>query len=114
MNDDLPSPGDDSDDLGDLGGFAPPPFDPQAGLDTLRRSVRDLKLAEREGRFEWKGLPIATAAVDGAGIAVQLARKPLRSPDWDRRTLKNHADLRRWTDDLRKRLASWTDVRSDD
>jgi hypothetical protein len=98
----------------DLGGFAPPPFDPESALATLKRSMRDLKLAEREGRFEWKGLAVAAAAVQGRELAVQVVRKPLRSPEWEKKTLKNHADLRRWTDDVRKRLASWSDARSDD
>lgn len=97
----------------DLGGFAPPPFDPDAALATLKRSLRDLKLAERDGCFEWKGLQVAAAEVSGRELAVKLARKPLRSPEWERRVLKNHADLRRWTDEFRKRLASWNDARDD-
>ena len=94
--------------------FAPPPFDPNSAFATLRRTMRDLKLVEREGQFEWKGLAIATVVVEGPELAVKLARKPLSSPDWDRKSLRNHADLRRWTDDLRKRLSSWNDVRTDD
>lgn len=98
----------------DFAGFAPPPFDPQSALATLRRTLRELKLVEREGRFEWKGLAVAAATVEGNDLAVQLVRKPLRSPEWERRTLRNHADVRRWTDDLRKRLAHWTDARSEE
>jgi hypothetical protein len=104
----------DHDDLGDLGDFAPPPFDPAAGLATLRRSLRDLQLVERDGQFEWKGLVVASATIEGREIAVQVARKPLRSPDWEKRALRNHADLRRWTDELRKRLVHWADARHDD
>jgi hypothetical protein len=103
-----------SDTPDDLGGFAPPPFDPAGAMVTLRRVMKELKLVEREGLIEWKGLVVAAAAIEGRELAVKLARKPLRSPDWEKKSLKNHADLRRWTDDLRKRLVSWADVRSDD
>lgn len=98
----------------DFAGFAPPPFDPTGALATLKRSLRDTELVERDGHFEWKGLVVAAAVVEGTVLAVKLVRKPLRSPDWERRQLKNHADLRRWTDDLRKRLSSWSDARADD
>ena len=98
----------------DFAGFAPPPFDPARALETLRRSLRELKLTERGGQFEWKGLAVAAAVVQGRELAVQVVRKPLRSPDWDKSTLKNHADVRRWTENLRKRLSDWSDVRSDD
>ena len=98
----------------DAGGFAPPPFDPAAALATLRRSARDLKLAEREGRFELRGLPVAQASVDGAELSVQLARRLLRTPEWERHTVKNHADLRRFTELLKKRLAQFADARGED
>ena len=93
--------------------FLIPPFDAAAALATLRRSLRDLQLAEREGVFELRGQPVARLKVDGATLAADLARRLSRAPEWDARTIKDHADLRRFTDELRKRLARWSDARED-
>jgi len=91
-------------------GFAPPPFKPDEALQRLRRDLRQAGLAEREGRFERRGLAIAQASVDGAVIRAAVVRRPSRSsPEWQPKTLKSSADLRDFVADLRKRLASWSD-----
>jgi hypothetical protein len=102
----------DSDDLGDF--FAPPPFDPTSALATLKRSLRDLKLVERGGAFEFNGQPAVRARVDGAVLALEIAKRPSRSPDWDRAEVRDHAMLRKFTDDLKRRAGRWADARSDD
>lgn len=89
--------------------FAPPPFKADAALAGLTREMRALRLAEREGRFELQGLPVATLALEADTIAARLARRPSRSPEWTASTLKNAADVRRFTDELKRRLAQWSD-----
>jgi hypothetical protein len=91
-------------------GFAPPPFKADESLQALKRGLRELGLAEREGRFERRGIQIAKAAVDGAAIAAAVVRKPSRSsPEWQPKTLKSGADLRDFLADLKKKLAAWSD-----
>jgi hypothetical protein len=86
--------------------WTPPPFDPDAALATLRRSLRELGLSEREGRWEQRGLAVARAAVEGDALVAALVRRPTRgSPEWQARRLRSGADLRDFTADLRRRLA---------
>jgi len=94
----------------DDGGFAAPPFRPDEALAGLRRSLRELGLAERAGVWERRGTAIARAAVDGAALAAAVVRKPSRnSPEWQSKTLKNGADVRDFVADLKRRLAGWSD-----
>jgi hypothetical protein len=91
-------------------GMAPPPFNPDAALQRLRKDLRDLGLAEREGRFERRGVAIARAAVDDAGIQAAIVKRPSRnSPEWQGKTLKTGADLRDFVAELKKKLAAWGD-----
>ena len=94
--------------------FAPPPFDPTSGLASLKRSLRDLKLVERGGAFEFNGQPAMRARVDGAVLVLEIARRPSRSPDWERSEARDHAMLRKFTDELKKRVARWADARGED
>jgi len=94
--------------------FAPPPFNPESALATLQRSLRDLRLAERAGAFELRGQPVARARVDGAVLHLDLARRPARTPDWDTFEARDHAQLRKFTDELKRRLARWSDGGSED
>ena len=90
--------------------FAPPPFKPAEALVRLQRDLRDWRvLTERGGGFEWKGLPAATLEVADGVIRAQLARRPSRSPDWDRRELQSAAEVRTWLADAKKRIARWDD-----
>jgi len=94
--------------------FAPPPFDPATARATLARALRDLKLTERNGAFELNGQPVVRAAVDGALLRLDVARKPARAPDWEHAQAADHAQLRRFIDDVKRRVARWGDARSDD
>jgi len=98
-----------SDDAGtDL--FSPPPFKPAEALLQLRRTLRELGgLNERGQQFEWKGQPVVALAVDGTQLQVRLARRPAVSPEWEARTLKNAADVRRFGNDVKLRVARWKD-----
>lgn len=90
--------------------FAAPPFKADDALQRLRRELRDLGLAEREGRFERRGLAIAKAAVAGDAIAAARVKRPSRnSPEWQARTLRSHADLRDFVTQLKQQLAQWSD-----
>ena len=96
--------------------FAPPAFKPADALVQLRRQLRELRpLTERAGgepvRFELGGLPALELRVTGDTIEARVARKLARSPDWALHTLKNSADVRKLLDDLKKRVANWSDDR---
>ncbi len=92
-------------------GFAPPPFKPEDALASLRRSLRELGLSEREGKFERRGTLLARAAVEGDVIRAARVRKPSRnSPVWMERTLKSSAEVRDFCADLKKQLALWSDL----
>jgi hypothetical protein len=90
--------------------WAPPAFDAAAALATLRRSLRELGLTEREGRWEQRSVAIARAAIDGDAIAAAVVRRAARgSPDWQMRHLKSGADLRDFLSDVKRRLAACGD-----
>jgi hypothetical protein len=94
--------------------FAPPPFDPSTARATLARALRDLKLAERNGAFELNGQPVVKARIEGAGLRLDVAKKLSRSPDWEHAEANDHAQLRRFIDDVKRRVARWADGRNDD
>ena len=94
--------------------FALPPFDPAAALATLRRSLRDLKLVERAGAFELAGQPVVRASVDGDALALEIARRPARTPDWERSQARDHAAVRKFVDEVKRRLLRWDGTRGDD
>ena len=94
--------------------FAPPPFNPETARATLARALRDLKLSERNGAFEMAGQPVVRARVEGAVLKLDVARKPSRSPDWEHAEADDHAKLRRFIDDVKRRVSRWADGRSDD
>lgn len=92
--------------------FAPPPFKAADSLASLKRSLRDLKLAEREGRFELRGQAVVELALEGETIVARRVKRPARSPEWMRSVLKNGADVRKFVDELKRQLSAWSD--SDD
>jgi hypothetical protein len=90
--------------------FEPPPFKPADALVQLKRSLRDLRpLAERGDSFELQGQRVVELGCDNSVITMRLARRALRSPEWDRLVIKNGADLRKCVDEVKKRLVSWTE-----
>lgn len=87
-----------------------PAFKPEDALAGLKRSLRELGLAERADVFERRGTAIAKAAVDGTTIAAAVVKKPSRnSPEWQARMLKTGADVRDFVADLKRKLAGWSD-----
>ena len=93
--------------------FAPPPFDPATARATLQRALRDLKLSERNGAFEMNGQPVVRARIEGAVLKLEVARKPSRSPDWEHVEANDHPKLRRFIDDVKRRVARWAEGRED-
>ena len=91
----------------DLSGFAPPPFMPAEALVQIKRSLRDLKLAERGKGFDLRGRPVLELTVDGAQVQVRLARKLALTPEWDRMTVQNAAEQRKLIEDIKRRLQRW-------
>jgi hypothetical protein len=93
----------------DFGGFAPPAFKAAEALVQLKRTLRDAKgLAQRSGdAFDFKGQAVLQLSSDGAAITARVARSPSRAPQWDTHTLKSSLDVRRFTDEMNKRLARW-------
>ena len=63
-------------------GFAAPPFNAGQALLQLKRSLRDLKLAERGNGFELRGKRVAEFEVEpgAALIRGRLARRPAATP----------------------------------
>jgi hypothetical protein len=90
-------------------GFAPPPFRPDAALQQLRRSLRDLRLDERAGGFESRGRRLLEMSASDTQIDARIARRPATSPEWENRRLASAADVRRFLDEVRQRLARWAD-----
>lgn len=87
--------------------FAPPPFNADNALVTIKRALRDMKLAERGNTCEMRGKRVVELAVDGAAINAKLARRLMLTPEWDRVTVKSAADQRKLLDEVSKRLARW-------
>jgi hypothetical protein len=91
-------------------GFAPPPFKPEEALQRLKRELRDLGLAEREGVFERRGRATARVRVDGTKLAAAMVQRPSRaSPQWHTRSLDSSAAVRDFADALKKALQQWGD-----
>jgi hypothetical protein len=88
-------------------GFALPPFKADEALVTLKRSLRDLKLAERGNAYELRGKRVVELTVDSAAIQAKLARRLMLTPEWDRVAVKSSAEQRKLLDEVKKRLARW-------
>jgi hypothetical protein len=90
--------------------FAPPAFKPDEALQQLKRSLRDLRiLGERGNGYDLKGQPVIALVVEDKAITARLAKRPARSsPEWDSFTLSASPDVRRFTDEVKRRVARWT------
>jgi len=88
-------------------GFVPPPFKPEEALIGLRRSLRDLGLAERGAGFELRGKRVLELAAEESVVRARIARRLMLTPEWDTLILKGAADTRKLVDEVKKRLARW-------
>jgi hypothetical protein len=90
--------------------FAPPAFKPVEALQTLKRGLRDLRpLAERGNGFEMAGKRVIELEADTTTIVARLAKRPAHTPEWETSVLKSSADVRKCVDEVKKRLARWTE-----
>ena len=88
-------------------GLAPPPFNADSALVQLKRSLRDLKLAERGNAYELRGKRVVELQAESGAIAVRLARKPALTPEWDKSVVKSATEQRKLIDKLKNRLERW-------
>ena len=96
-----------SDDSWDI---APPPFNADSALQTMKRFARDQRvLAERSEGWLLGADVVLKLTVDGATVKVQLAKRPARTPEWDTFTLKSATELRKLQDEVKRRLTRWKD-----
>jgi hypothetical protein len=91
----------------DSAAFAPPPFDAEAALVQLRRSLRELKLTERSSGFELRGKRVIEVMLADGSVSVRLARRLMNTPEWDPQTIRSGADQRKLLDEVRRRLERW-------
>jgi hypothetical protein len=90
--------------------FAPPPFKPDAALVQLKRSLREMRpLVERGEGFELQGQAVLQLSAQSDHLQVRIAKRPARSPEWDTRQLRNAAEVRSFTDEVKRRLARWSE-----
>jgi hypothetical protein len=89
--------------------FTPPPFQPDEALSKLKRRLRDLRLVEREGRFEWQGRPVAEFTLDGGSVRVRTVKQPSRSPEWTTKLLTNSAEVRKFAEEFERQCSRWSD-----
>jgi hypothetical protein len=90
--------------------IAPPPFDADSALQTMKRFVRDQRVLAERGEGWMLGADVVLKlAVDGAAVKLQLARRPARTPEWDTFTLKSATDTRKLQDEIKRRLTRWKD-----
>ena len=88
-------------------GFAAPAFQAATALAQLQRALRDLKLAEMHGGFEFRSRRVAELTLAENAVQARLVRRLALTPEWDSSSLKSAAEQRKWLDELKKRLARW-------
>ena len=90
--------------------IAPPPFNADNALQTMKRFARDQRVLAERGEGWLLGADVVLKlAVDGAAVKVQLARRPARTPEWETFTLKSATELRKVQDEIKRRLTRWKD-----
>jgi len=90
-------------------GLAPPLFNAEQSLLQLQRAMRDARLAARGKGFELRGKVVVELEVKDAAVAARLVRRPANTPEWDSFTVKSASDQRKLIDEVKRRLARWTD-----
>ena len=88
--------------------MAPPPFDADSALLTMKRFARDQRVLAERGEGWMLGADVVLKlAVEGATVKVQLTKRPARTPEWDTFTLKSATELRKLQDEIKRRLTRW-------
>ncbi|MBB4842362.1 hypothetical protein HNP55_000857 [Paucibacter oligotrophus] len=90
--------------------FAPPAFKPEQALLTLKRHLRDLRALQNRGdSFLLQGQVVLEFSLADGCLQARLAKRPAQRPEWDLKLCKNSADVRSLQDEIKRRLARWTD-----
>ena len=92
--------------------FSLPPVKAAEALALLKRSLRDLRtLTESGDSFELKGSRVIELAAGDTPIDARLAKRPMRggTPEWDAFKRAGSPDVRKFTDEVKRRLARWTE-----
>jgi hypothetical protein len=90
--------------------FAPPAFKPDEALQQLKRALRDLRsLSERNNQFSLQGQVVLELSLVEPVLRARLAKRPAQSPDWELRDCKSSSEVRALQDEIKRRLARWTD-----
>lgn len=90
--------------------FALPPFKPDEAIVKLRRDLRQLRgLTARGDWFEYRGQPVVSLTLEPDCIRARVVERPARTPHWEDRRLASGADVRRFTEDVRRGLARWNE-----
>lgn len=87
--------------------FSPPPFNADNALVTIKRALRDMKLAERGNAYELRGKRVVELSIDAAAINAKLARRLMLTPEWDRVSVSSAEQQRKLIDEVKKRLGRW-------
>ena len=87
--------------------FAAPPFKAADALVSLKRQLRDLKLAERGAAYELRGRCVVELGIADNSVQLKLARQRMLTPEWDRLALTSATEVRKALDEIKKRLARW-------
>ncbi|WP_374660669.1 hypothetical protein [Inhella sp.] len=90
-------------------GFAPPPFNAENALVELKRALRALQMSERSGGFEFEAKRALEFELKEGAIQVRLAKRLIRTPEFDAFTIRSGADQRKLLDEVKKRLSRWKD-----
>ncbi|HEX4511536.1 MAG TPA: hypothetical protein VH328_15720 [Burkholderiaceae bacterium] len=93
--------------------YAMPPFNAETAFSTLKRNLRELKLVEREGTYELKGQQVARARLEEGRLLLDIVRRPSGTPEWEHLEARDHAMVRRFLDDLKRRLLRWGEAREE-
>jgi hypothetical protein len=90
--------------------IAPPAFDADSALQTMKRFARDQRVLAERGEGWMLGADVVLKlGIDGAAVKVQLAKRPARTPEWDTFLLKSATEARKLQDEIKRRLTRWKD-----
>lgn len=90
--------------------MAPPPFNADSALQTMKRFARDQRVLTERGEGWMLGADVVLKlGIDGAAVKVQLAKRPARTPEWDSFLLKSATETRKLQDEIKRRLTRWKD-----
>ena len=96
--------------MNDADDFALPAFKPEAALQQLQRSLRELRpLVERGSGYTLQGHAVLELERDDKALVARIAKRAADAPEWETMICRSSADVRKLLDAIKLRLARWTD-----